>query len=241
MQGLGAWRRLVPSGTGLSWRATRRRGSGEVIGRWRCSRGCRGALEQRRGFSCWLLATSGVGTRTRQEVARGGVDSSTPWELELAAGGEEDGAATGRGTQGPRGGCAPAGAKRWVRERVERLGVDLLALDEDGAEDDGCGRRCSRSSSPRALGQGGFGEESRSRPGAAEGGARDQEGESEMGIGTSEGDGGAGGRDQGKERDRGTELGLSVWLGFRRVGGPRRPAQWRGRLLGSPLPSSNLF
>ena len=94
------------------------------------------------------------GTRTRQEVARGGVDSSTPWEAELAAGGEEDGAAAGRGTQGPRGGCAPAGAKRWVRERVERLGVELLALDEDGAEDDGCRHR-SRSSPWRSKEEGG--------------------------------------------------------------------------------------
>ena len=31
-----------------------------------------------------------------------------------------------------------------------------------------------------------------------------------MGIGTSEGDGGAGGRVRGEERDRGTELGLVI-------------------------------
>ena len=79
------------------------------------------------------------------------------------------------------------------------------------AADDGCGRGCSRGSSPRALGRRGFGEEeARSRPGAAEGGARDREGESEMGIGMSEGDGGAGGRVRGEERDRGTELGLVI-------------------------------
>ena len=39
---------------------------------------------------------------------------------------------------------------------------------------------------------------------------RDREGESEMGIGMSEGDGGAGGRVRGEERDRGTELGLVI-------------------------------
>ena len=37
---------------------------------------------------------------------------------------------------------------------MERLGVELLALDEDGAEDDGCGRR-SRSSPWRSKEEGG--------------------------------------------------------------------------------------
>ena len=128
-------------------------------------------LQERQGLSDELLLFEAArGCRGRRENG----DESPGAEVGTALG--------ARGNR--RGGgelevVVLAGARRPVLglrrtpTKTEGMSGAVLLL---GAEDDRCGRRCSRSSSPRALGRRGLGEEeAQSWPSAAEGGTREAE------------------------------------------------------------------